>query len=92
MAYAAKPQAQLLRFLSTELNSAFITLRTAEVDTGLDLDSRIAVLAKFGRTLRIVRRLEKWVDDVIIAAEIKARAIELESALIALATKWRIRH
>ena len=77
----AKAQAQLIKLLSTELNSAFITLKTAEVGAALDLVSRIALLAKLRSTLRIVRRFEARVEDAILAWQIKARAVELESAL-----------
>jgi hypothetical protein len=81
---AAKAQAQLIKLLSTELDSAFTMLRSAEVDTASDLDSRIAVLAKLRSTLRMLRRFEGHVEDAGIAGRIKARAVELESALRAL--------
>ena len=92
MLRAAKAQAQLIKLLSTELNSAFTMLRSAEVDAALDPDSRMAVVAKLRSTLRIVRRFQGHVEDAIFAGQIKAGAVELESALRALQTKWRIRH
>ena len=56
-------------------------LKTAEVDASLDLVSRIALLAKLRSTLRIVRRFEARVEHAILASQIKARAVELESAM-----------
>jgi hypothetical protein len=78
---AAKAQAQLIKLLSTELDNAFTMLRSAEMDTGSDPDSRIAILAKLRSTLRMVRRFESHVEDAGIAGHIKVRAVDLESAL-----------
>ena len=78
-----RSQAELLRFLSTDLDLAFTMLRTAAIDVEVDPDHCQAILGKVRAALRTIRQLEEHIQDATARRDVHARADQLESDLAA---------